>query len=747
MTAEANPPRWSSAVAPFVLLLIVIGFFWKLLLTNQYSWLQSPDLAWQVVPWFQYQASQFHQHVFPLWDPFQFAGQSLIGQDQPGLAYPLNWILFSLPLRDGHIAFRYMNWYYMSIHYFAALFCYWLCRDLGRSRIASVIGGISFGLGGYIGNTDWPQMINSAIWAPLVFLFLFRALRGVRPYASAALSGVFLGVSWLGGHHVEPIFVSLAALGVWLYSLFERHRPARSLLAPAAVFLVFTALAAAFQMWPTLSYGHSAVRWVGSQHDPVYWNQPVPYTVHRQYSLSPKYLLGIVVPGYDEGATPYVGMVALGLAALALARCWQTKEVRLLFGVGAAGLFFALANNNVFHGILYSILPMIEKAREPSTAICLFHFAIAVLIAFGMDSLMQPESRSALLRIALILLSFGAFAFCIVFAVFIANGQKWTGDDRVMMTVLASFALAGLLYRAIRAETAGHGIPILIVALYLVELGNSALFYLPNKEEAARNVYLSRLDDTKQVADFLRRQPAPVRVWTNMEDVPFNFGDWYGIDALDGFEPSMPFDFYQIEAHTLRGRRIFAAAYTVSRKPLFADQKEVFRDENGLAVYENPDVMPRVWTVHDAVTVKDPVDARRHLQDEAFDVAKRTFSYDASPAMDQCDGDEVRSFVRGINRTTAVVAMKCRGIVVTSENNAPGWIALVDGREAPVYSAYTTLRGVVVGPGTHTVETRYRPLSVFAGAAATLLSFLGAFILLLAPLWGRRSRRLPGIKP
>jgi hypothetical protein len=71
---------------PLVLFLIVTAFFWKLLLTNQYSWLESPDLANQVLPWFQYEAQQFHQHRLPIWDPFLLGGQSLIGQDQPGLA-------------------------------------------------------------------------------------------------------------------------------------------------------------------------------------------------------------------------------------------------------------------------------------------------------------------------------------------------------------------------------------------------------------------------------------------------------------------------------------------------------------------------------------------------------------------------------------------------------------------------------------------------------------------------------------
>src|SRR5271166_2120707 len=152
---------------PASLLLIAIGLFWKLVLVNQYSWIESPDIANQVIPWFNFQAQRFHLHNIPIWDPYLFGGQSLIGQGQPGLAYPLNWILFALPLHNGHINFDIVNWYFVSIHYFAALFCYLLCRDLGRSKLASVLAGVGFGLGGYVGSADWPQMINGAIWGPL----------------------------------------------------------------------------------------------------------------------------------------------------------------------------------------------------------------------------------------------------------------------------------------------------------------------------------------------------------------------------------------------------------------------------------------------------------------------------------------------------------------------------------------------------------------------------------------------------
>jgi len=58
-----------------------------------------------------------------------------------------------------------------------------------------------------MGWTDGPQMMNGAVWTPLVFLFYLRAVRGLHPWASAALSGLpCIGMAWLSGHHQVPIF-------------------------------------------------------------------------------------------------------------------------------------------------------------------------------------------------------------------------------------------------------------------------------------------------------------------------------------------------------------------------------------------------------------------------------------------------------------------------------------------------------------------------------------------------------------
>ena len=50
------------------LLLITAGSFWKLL-TKQYTWTDHPDMAYQVLPWYQFEAASWHHGMFPLWDP------------------------------------------------------------------------------------------------------------------------------------------------------------------------------------------------------------------------------------------------------------------------------------------------------------------------------------------------------------------------------------------------------------------------------------------------------------------------------------------------------------------------------------------------------------------------------------------------------------------------------------------------------------------------------------------------------
>ena len=364
------------------MLAISVLFHWKLVLTNQYTWLESGDIGSLILPWFQFQAGEWHQGRFPLWDPNSWAGQPLFGQAQPGAAYPLNWLLFWMPLDHGWLRQDVLHWFYVLIHYFAGLSAYAFCRDLGRSRLASVLGGVVYSLGGYVASIDSPQMLHGAIWAPLVFLYLFRAERGERPLANSLLSGFFLGVTWLAGHHQMQIFLTLAVAGMWAWIGFRQGR--RIIVLAAAAFAMM-ALAGAFQTLPAWEYGRQAVRWVGAD-QPQGLNATVPYPVHAQYALKPMGLIGIFVAGVDSAPyNAFVGVVALTLGILGVLAAWRERYVRWLAIMALSGILFALGGNSVFHGMLYALAPLVEKARVPEAATLIFALGLAPLDAFGLD--------------------------------------------------------------------------------------------------------------------------------------------------------------------------------------------------------------------------------------------------------------------------------------------------------------------------------------------------------------------------
>jgi hypothetical protein len=85
-----------------------------------------------------------------------------------------------------------------------------------------------------------------------------------------------------------------------------------------------------------------------------------------------------------------------------------------------------------------------------------------------------------------------------------------------------------------------------------------------------------------------------------------------------------------------------------------------------------------------------------------------------------------------------------RGVLVLTDNYFPGWKATVDGRSVPVTQVDYLLRGVPLGPGSHTVVLRYQPLSWRIGWIVSVLSLAGLVLVLVIGLSRRRHRPPPG---
>ncbi len=711
--------RWSAAL---LLIAVIGGFYWKLILTPQFTWLAGSDTANQVLPWFQFQASEWHSGRIPLWDPNHWFGQPLIGQAQPGVAYPLNWILFSLPLRDGWIKQAHLHGYFVIIHLLAAWFAYKLARDLGCRRLAAVFGASIFSLAGWLGTNEWPQMINGAVWAPLVFLYLFRATRGRAPIRSSILAGFFLGMAWLSGHHQIPIFVSLACAGVWLWSLHERREP--RLLAAFLVFWVMAGCTGAVQILPAQEYGQLAHRWVGAA-DSITWDQKVPYDVHKTFNLKPHNLLGILIPGFFYGTDPFLGPVAFSMALLAVALAWRRRETRLLTAVALGGLLFSLGPHNVFHGLIYALIPNVDKARSGSMAVFIFGFGASMLAAIGLHHLLERAESVWLRRLALGAVSFAVFIYAVRFALVLAKDFPGSIEDRSLVIALTALLLAAVLSSKLAPRT----VAFCLLGLFLVEVSNSNGFFMPSMEEKERTALLRSNSQHGDIAAFLRRQPGMNRFEVDDKVLAYNFGDWYGLPQAEGYLASITSNLVLQPTYSHAAKRLLGVAYRISNSPNEFYNEDVFTSQSGLKVFRHADVLPRAFAVHQAIQMPERYLVAANMRD----IEKRTILLEKPPVLTACDSADnivVQRYTPGQVKLAA--SMTCKGMVILADTWFPGWEATVDGKPVHIYEAYAMVRGVVVDAGVHSVEFSYRPRSVLFGAILTLLAALAAA---LAAAW------------
>nr|WP_276603131.1 YfhO family protein [Nannocystis pusilla] len=83
------------------------------------------------------------------------------------------------------------------------------------------------------------------------------------------------------------------------------------------------------------------------------------------------------------------------------------------------------------------------------------------------------------------------------------------------------------------------------------------------------------------------------------------------------------------------------------------------------------------------------------------------------------------------NRLALTVDAPAAGVLVVNEAWGPGWTARVDGAPATVLRANYLFRGLLVGPGRHTVELEYGPprlRAALAVYAVTALLVLGGLV-------------------
>ncbi len=716
-------------------------FYWKTLLTRQFSLLTASELVNQGYSWLQFVIASIRQGVLPIWDPYTLAGHSFVGEMQTGAFYPFHLLLALIPFNSASVLSpeAYHFWFALT-HVLAACFMFALVRDFGLSRFSAFIAGICFSLGGVVAGLGWLDFLESSIWLPLVFLFFRRALRATGSrlaITNACIGGLMLGMSVLAGRlHVvlmealvivsAGIVYACSSAGKTEAELSRRRSTCLRAAMVVAVISVVGLAAGAVQLFPSMEYRTRSLRFLGPP-GALPADQKIPYA-YMSDQLYPHGIALLVAhfafngnAGQGEINNPYIGVFPLLAAVIGIRRYWRNLWVRYLAGLTVAAFLFSFGSFSWFHGVLYAIVPELWNMRESARMLYLADFALAILAAHGVEALVVSGNAGwAGLNRTLLGIVIACAAALFIPAMF---GKPDINPWNVL-SILVIFASYGL-FRYLESGNRSAGVRAVMVGLILFDL-SSADWTARNRIEVARTGvdHLDRIMSARGAAQFLKAQADPFRVRVQADPVP-NIGDLFGVPIVDAASgATLPTDYTRIMGYTdlLNVRYILTSAKEQKSGAIYQDP--------AWKVYENPSGYPRAWIVHETMVEPSAEQAAKLLGTPGFD-ARRTALIDGPVALEPL-GDSAQESARvasiAPNRMELEVDVQSRALMVLSENYYPGWRATINDQAAPIYRVDSALRGVIVPKGHSRVVFNYAPPSVYWGGLLTLTAFFGTLL-------------------
>jgi hypothetical protein len=719
-----------------LLVFLVLVFFWRILTPDLSDRRSFPpgDFTVTFYATERVKAEMLMQGELPLWNPYANAGHPLLADPQTALYYPPSLATVLLTAREGLSVFALQL---EAVFHFclAALFSYAFARRVLGHRGGALMAAIGFTFGGYL--TGYPSLqlaiLRTVVWLPLILLGLevgaSHLVKGNRrAWAAFTGAGLVFGLAVLAGHAQSAMYlfyVSLAFLVVRLWGGTNWRR----ILAAAGLFLAVGAGISAAQWLPSLEYMRLSTRAGMSYAE----------------ASSGFRLVDALQPLLPTQSPLYAGVLIL-LLALGAPNLVRARMVRFWAGLGLVALLLSFGGNLFLYPVFYLLVPGFSIFRSQERAVLILAFALAMLAGYSFAHLTRRPAPAWLRRLTAYA-AVGSMGLAAVgYFGWLAGGEQgptafyWFLQQCVYLVVFLGLAALLLKWQAQpgRQRVAMAAVLVLVVLdLFTVNSTRNLDRRLPEAHTIP-----SPLVKEMQADDGLFRVYDEFRL-------PGNLGSLFGLEDIRGASP-LKVERYRRLLQDVPIERVWQLLnveyVTTWRKTLNMPSQILMQEGDGEGttyLHRLADPGPRVWVVHQAEIIPGDDQVVERLSDWQFaplDAAILPEPLDAPLA----GAGEVtgRSAVRWVSREPAHllldVTLPADGLLVLGDVYYPGWQTYVDGSPAPTLRANLALRAVPVPEGQHQVEMVYRPWTVPAGIAISVLALVSAVALIAVSL--RRNR-------
>lgn len=753
---------WRDLATISLLALAAVIFFWPVI-TGQ-AWLPAGggDSVSFLYPNYRFAADALRAGTIPFWNPYQYAGTPFLSDNQSGLFYLPNLVLFAL---WPNFSYHAVQWLVVWHFFFAGLAMY-LCLRLYRPQqpivhSAALVGALAFMFSDvfitHIGNLN---LIAVAAWLPLTFLGLHRAIAAADNRGRilwAVTGGVALGLGTLAGHG-QMTFLLATFLG--FYSLYETVAHRRWLALPLLALLGLVAIGvAAISLLPAADTLQHTLR---AEFD---------YTRSTNYALTWPALTGLFAPDFfGRGAAAFWGdwlRVEAGYAGvlpwlLAVAAIALVPRRQTLFFViaGLCFLLLALGPETPLYPLLVRWLPVIPF-QVPARFVLLLNFCLAMLAALGVDTLWRREWDPRRLGWAI---GVGAVAASLIVVALVLQRGALLPDhpERVEQMTRAIVVFGGLAAAGVVLLLAEQRrwLPAGALAALMAALLFADLYGLGRTIEIDRNDPTPGFAAGSPALAFLHDDPGLHRLDITTGAWQPNLPQIEQLYAARGVYNPLQLANYNVYMGAV-GYRGSPAYNVLGVKYLIGGKKEppgdtafivpVFDADPQVTVFLNTRSLPRAMVLYNADVVSDHDAAFNAVHSDAFDPAQRVVLEGGTP-LNQPAGQSTLEIQRyDLNDVAFRVSTDRPAYFFLSDIFHPDWVATVNGQSAPILVANYAFRALYLEPGTHDIAMSYRPSGWRAGLIITTITWAAVLGLLIAqrrrvaghlfrsPVWAGRS--------
>lgn len=707
------------------------------------------DPVLQTYPWRYLVVTNFKNFQLPLWNPYSFSGQPLLGNIQSSPFQIFNLLFFIFPFQ---IAWSIQI---VLIPIFTALFMYLFLRSCMLSKLASFFGALILPFTSFLTVwLTWGTVTTAALWLPLILLSINNFFK-TRHILHLAILAFATSQTVFAGHWQTAFYVILLTL---LYMLFKFLQTSKKEQLLASTVVVFLALAVtAIQVVPALEFISNSARSVDQNYFPGRedWFIPIKHLVQfivPDYFGNPTTYNYTGVWNYAEFAS-YIGIIPLIFAGMSLF-LKKNKMALFFIAVTLATIMFAIKNPISIIPYKYDF-PLLSS-MQPSRILFIFTFSLVVLSSLGFEQFLKKFEIKKIFFLLLPVLF--ALIILLTYTLLFKNYSPQVNDVNSLKVALRNLVpsfvltLAFILLTlvAIFLSISKKLIIPAILVLTILDLFRFSYKFTPFSK-------LTWVFPDTETTKFLSNISRPFRIMTTDRRIlNGNTSSVYNLENVAGYDPLFLKDYSQVATVWDSGKvekpgsfnrfvtpqkynhkiaNFLNAKYIVTFDDLDNQELEKVHEEGETKIYENKNALPRAFFVKEIIEVDSRDSELQMLVDKNFDLKNSAvsseFSFNKQEFTSKVDFTNYKDQRFQLNVTSDKEAP-----LVVSNPYYPGWEALVDNKITPIKRVNYMFQSIIIPQGEHDVEFRYRPSSFYNGLYISIAStgLLAVFLL----LWKKR---------